>query len=73
MNEHTGSVLLVDDQPANLEVLSRLLGDRGYHTRAVTSGERAIEAGVSHEDQRPILSVSMMSVLAVCITSTLFW
>jgi two-component system sensor histidine kinase/response regulator len=42
--EPRGDILLVDDQPANLEVLSNLLSGSGYRVRAVTSGPRAIEA-----------------------------
>jgi len=42
-SEHRGNVLLVDDQPANLEVLSKVLSDQGYRVRAVTSGARALE------------------------------
>ena len=33
--EPKARILLVDDQPANLEVLSRLLTDHGYRVRAV--------------------------------------
>jgi phosphoserine phosphatase RsbU/P len=35
-------ILLVDDSPANLRLLSQILGDDGYRVRAVTSGERAL-------------------------------
>jgi phosphoserine phosphatase RsbU/P len=38
------SILLVDDNPANLRLLSQILGERGHHVRAVTSGPRALES-----------------------------
>ena len=37
-------ILVVDDQPANLAVLTALLTEHGFHVRAVTSGPRALEA-----------------------------
>lgn len=52
-------ILIVDDQPANLDVLSRLLGDNGYKVRAVTSGERAIEAARHAQPDCMLLDVSM--------------
>ncbi len=35
-------ILLVDDSPANLRLLSQILSERGYGVRAVTSGPRAL-------------------------------
>jgi len=37
-------ILIVDDQPSNLRLLSDLLESRGYTTVAVRSGEEALEA-----------------------------
>jgi phosphoserine phosphatase RsbU/P len=37
-------ILLVDDNPANLRLLSQILSERGHHVRAVTSGSRALES-----------------------------
>ena len=36
------NILLVDDSPANLRLLSQILGEHGYGVRAVTSGPRAL-------------------------------
>ena len=49
MNEQIGSqnpasVLMVDDTPANLELLSVMLKGRGYKVRAAVSGELALQA-----------------------------
>jgi sigma-B regulation protein RsbU (phosphoserine phosphatase) len=37
-------ILIVDDKPANLRLLSQMLADRGYIVRAVKSGPRALES-----------------------------
>lgn len=39
---NTDNILLVDDSPANLRLLSQILGERGYGVRAATSGPRAL-------------------------------
>jgi sigma-B regulation protein RsbU (phosphoserine phosphatase) len=42
LTDKPADILLVDDNPANLRLLSEILGSRGYRVRAVTSGERAL-------------------------------
>jgi len=37
-------ILIVDDTPANLRLLSQMLTNQGYSVRAVTSGARALES-----------------------------
>jgi two-component system sensor histidine kinase/response regulator len=59
MTRERGDVLLVDDQPANLEVLSALLSNQGYRVRAVTSGERALEAAKLQPPECILLDVAM--------------
>ncbi len=42
--EHTqGTILIVDDTPDNLHLLSRMLNRRGYEVQAVNSGEIAMQ------------------------------
>ncbi|MGD8621539.1 MAG: SpoIIE family protein phosphatase [Anaerolineales bacterium] len=41
-NTSRGDILIVDDNPANLRLLSQMLSERGYSIRAVRSGERAL-------------------------------
>jgi DNA-binding response OmpR family regulator len=67
-SEAKGTVLIVDDQPANLAVLARLLGDDGYKVRAVTSGERALEAARLSPPECVLLDVAMpgMDGFATC-------
>src|SRR5690606_41541407 len=38
-----GRILVVDDQPANLRVVSTLLGREGYAVDTAENGERALE------------------------------
>jgi CheY-like chemotaxis protein len=38
-----GNILIVDDNAANLELLTRRLTRNGYHTQAVNSGAKALE------------------------------
>ena len=69
MTEHApADILIVDDQPANLDVLSRLLQDSGYKVRAVTSGMRALEAARHARPDCVLLDVSMpgMDGFATC-------
>ena len=39
-----GDILIVDDTPANLRLLSQMLSEDGYNVRAVTSGARALDS-----------------------------
>jgi len=49
--ETTGSILCVDDQPANLQLLTTLLGQAGYAIRVANSGPLALEsAGIKPPD-----------------------
>ena len=43
LTETKGTVLLVDDIPENLQLLSELLIQKGYTTRSVTSGKMALK------------------------------
>jgi two-component system sensor histidine kinase/response regulator len=67
-SDQAGNVLLVDDQPANLAVLSKLLAGAGYKVRAVSSGERALEAARLALPDCMLLDVAMpgMDGYATC-------
>ncbi|MGD1702204.1 diguanylate cyclase domain-containing protein [Dapis sp. BLCC M229] len=43
-NHHRGNILLVDDQPQNLNVLSDLLEEQGYEVRQALNGSIALKA-----------------------------
>lgn len=55
----TASILVVDDKPANLRLLSQLLSERGYHVRPVLSGTQAIAAAQAVPPDLILLDVRM--------------
>jgi sigma-B regulation protein RsbU (phosphoserine phosphatase) len=63
MNEPSGAdsadILIVDDTPANLRLLSELLTGNGYHVRAVTSGSRALESARAVPPNLILLDIRM--------------
>jgi sigma-B regulation protein RsbU (phosphoserine phosphatase) len=52
-------ILIVDDSPANLRLLSQILSKRGYHVRAVTSGLRALASIDIHLPDLILLDIRM--------------
>jgi len=66
---HTGAdILIVDDTPANLDLLCGMLRDRGYRVRVATSGPRALAAVHAEAPDLMLLDVNMpgMSGYDVC-------
>jgi len=62
------SILMVDDTPANLELLSGMLKVRGYKVRAAISGRLALQAARNDPPDLILLDVNMpdMNGYAVC-------
>ena len=62
------NILVVDDNPTNLRLLSRILSERGYHPRAVTSGERALASAEMTPPDLILLDIRMpgMDGYTVC-------
>ena len=58
----TQSILIVDDAPANLRLLSQMLNAHGYKVRAVTSGARAIEATRASPPDLILLDIMMPDI-----------
>jgi diguanylate cyclase (GGDEF)-like protein len=56
---HAGDVLIVDDNPINLDLLSGMLLDRGYRVRVATSGRRALSAARSAVPDLIMLDINM--------------
>lgn len=54
-----GYILLVDDQPDNLRLLSALLSERGYEPRGVINGAMAIKAAKSSQPDLILLDIMM--------------
>jgi sigma-B regulation protein RsbU (phosphoserine phosphatase) len=62
------SILLVDDTPANLQVLAGMLKDRGYRVRPVPSGTLALQAARKDPPDLILLDINMpeMNGYEVC-------
>jgi sigma-B regulation protein RsbU (phosphoserine phosphatase) len=54
-----GDILVVDDKPANLRLLSQTLAEKGYGVRTVTSGPRALESARTSPPDLILLDVRM--------------
>ena len=67
-SESKGNILLVDDLPENLKLLSELLSRYGYTARSVTSGARAIKTAKAKLPDVMFLDVLMpeMNGYQVC-------
>jgi two-component system, NtrC family, nitrogen regulation sensor histidine kinase GlnL len=53
------SILIVDDTPANLQLLARMLKEQGYEARPVPSGKLALQAARSNPPDLILLDVNM--------------
>ena len=53
------SVLVVDDTPANLQLLSQMLKEQGYRVRPVPSGKLAIQAALNDPPDLILLDINM--------------
>ena len=64
----SGNILIVDDTPANLRLLSQMLAERGYGVRAVTSGARALASARAVPPDLVLLDIKMpgMNGYEVC-------
>jgi len=62
------SILVVDDTPANLQVLAGMLKDRGYKVRPVPSGKLALQAARRDPPDLILLDINMpeMNGYEVC-------
>jgi sigma-B regulation protein RsbU (phosphoserine phosphatase) len=66
--EQSASILIVDDTPANLQVLAGMLKDRGYKVRPVPSGKLALLAVKREPPDLILLDINMpqMNGYEVC-------
>jgi signal transduction histidine kinase len=59
---HKADILLVDDNPVNLRLLSQMLTARDYQVRSVTDGGRALESARSKPTDVILLDVMMPDI-----------
>jgi signal transduction histidine kinase/DNA-binding response OmpR family regulator len=64
----TPSILVVDDSPTNLKLLSLILGEQGYRVRVATNGARALESVRASPPDLILLDVMIPDIdgYAVC-------
>ena len=64
----TPNILIVDDTPANVLLLVRMLAERGYRPRPVSSGKLALEAARAEPPDLILLDITMpeMNGYEVC-------
>lgn len=65
---HKGNILVVDDTPENLQILSATLTDSGYKVRGVINGKMALRAARSAQPDLILLDIRMpdMNGYQVC-------
>jgi len=52
-------ILIVDDNPTNLELLGQILRERSHHVRSVTSGRRALDSSKISPPDLVLLDITM--------------
>lgn len=68
MPESRGTILIVDDTPANLQLLESILQEKGYTVRAAISGQMALKAVRNQAPDIILLDINMpeMNGFEVC-------
>ncbi|MBK8434537.1 MAG: hybrid sensor histidine kinase/response regulator [Chloroflexi bacterium] len=68
LNTHRADILIVDDTPANLQLLTTTLSKHGYNVRAVTDGRHALMAARAVPPDLILLDIMMpeMDGFQVC-------
>ncbi|MES9872730.1 MAG: HD domain-containing phosphohydrolase [Candidatus Sedimenticola sp. 6PFRAG7] len=61
-NQLPGDILIVDDTPASLRLLSGLLTDAGYKTRPANSGELALQSAFTKAPELILLDIRMPGI-----------
>ena len=67
---NTDRLLLVDDNPTNLQVLFGALEDEGYELLIAQSGEEALEIAHAAKPQLILLDINMPGMDGYCLLYT---
>jgi diguanylate cyclase (GGDEF)-like protein len=59
IHQESGTILIVDDNPTNLSVLSHALKDAGFKSRVAMDGETAIEQVIEEPPELILLDIQM--------------
>ncbi|MGB3510205.1 MAG: diguanylate cyclase [Microcoleaceae cyanobacterium] len=59
LQEYLGNILIVDDRPNNLRVLSEILSEKGYKVRKAINGKMALNATQSKQPDLILLDIMM--------------
>ena len=70
-NTQTTTILIVDDQPDNREMLATLLGDEGYRTLQASGGMEAMDSIALEAPHLILLDVSMPDMDGYAVASLL--
>jgi DNA-binding response OmpR family regulator len=62
MQKAKASILIVDDTPDNLRLLSQILTQKGYKVRAVSNGEQALTAAAAAPPDLILLDIMMPGI-----------
>lgn len=71
LHNPSGTILLVDDEPANLRLLSEILAEQGYTIRATRTGREALAAIEAEPPDIVLLGVRLPDITGHEICSTL--
>lgn len=68
LQSETGTVMIVDDMPANLRLLEKMLKDRGYRVRPFPRGTMALKSAINDPPDLILLDINMpeMNGYEVC-------
>ena len=71
MTTDKGDILVVDDQPNNLRILSTMLSSKGYHVRTVLNGELALSVAQVNPPDLILLDINMPRINGYKVCSSL--
>lgn len=62
MNPHNASILVIDDMPANLQMLNDMLSNAGYIVRSATSGKQGLDSAQAEYPDLILLDICMPGI-----------